>query len=57
MDRLGGELESKAESAEELGEVLDESEMGALHDRLYALVKDPVTPQLNPYVNVPWPMV
>ena len=31
--------------------------MKALRDRLKALLKDPVTPQLNPYVNVPWPLV
>ena len=37
--------------------MIDESEMGVLSDRLFELVKDPVTPQLEPYVNVPWPLV
>ena len=57
IERLAGDMESKARPVAELAEVLDESEMEALRDRLSALAKDSVTPQLNPYVNVPWPLV
>ena len=57
MRRVAAQLESNGEAAAALAEVLDKPEMDALHRRLESLLNDRVTPQLNPYVNVPWPLV
>lgn len=55
--RVGADLDSNGEAADVLSEVLDQPEIDALRRRLESLLNDRVTPQLNPYVNVPWPLV
>ena len=57
IDSLANDLEATSEVASELGELLTDDELSAVHKRLGALLKDPVVPTLDPRRNVPWPVV
>ncbi len=57
IQRLAEELAHGSAVALELSTVLEPSEIEALQARLAALIKEAFTPKLNPYVNVPWPLV
>ncbi len=50
-------LQKGGELAESLSGVLTEREVDALRGRLEAILSDPVHPMLDPYRNVPWPVV
>lgn len=54
---LAPELEAGSGLAEGLSDVLLPDEIASLADRLEAILADPVLPRLDPYRNVPWPLV
>ena len=54
---LAGRLESNTGLAGELAELLTEREINALLGRIETVLKEPVVPRLDPYRNVPWPLV
>ena len=52
-DRLG----SQGGLAEELRRLVSDIEYDALVDRIEAILREPVIPELHPGRNVPWPLV
>ena len=57
LQALEPELEAGRGLAEKLSDVLLPEEITSLANRLKAMLADPVLPRLDPYRNVPWPLV
>ena len=57
LEALAPKLETGGELAESLSTALSTQEIASLASRLEAMLADPVLPRLNPYENVPWPLV
>ena len=57
LQALAPELEGGGGLSEKLSDVLLPEEIASLADRLEAILADPVLPRLDPYRNVPWPLV
>ena len=54
---LRDRLSSQGGLAEELRRLVSDIEYDALVDRIEAILKEPVIPELHPGLNVPWPLV
>ena len=57
LQALAPELEAGGCLAERLSDVLLPEEIASLANRLESMLADPVLPRLDPYRNVPWPLV
>ena len=57
LQDLAPELEAGGGLAERLSDVLLPEEIASLAHRLKAMLADPFLPRLDPYRNVPWPLV
>lgn len=54
---LAAQLASQTRLYQELSLLLSGAEIGALEQRLETILKSPVFPDLDPYYNIPWPMI
>ena len=57
LNKVVRELEAKEGVVAELFELLTDDEIDALRRRAELVLEDPVIPALDPYRNVPWPLV
>ena len=57
LQAMAPELEAGGCLAERLSDVLLPEEIANLASRLESMLADPVLPRLDPYRNVPWPLV